>query len=345
MNLEPPEVQQDSSKRIACTDFAKESSGVRISAILVSYNTCELTTQCVETLWEQLDPARDEIIVVDNASSDATLSDLRQKWPVQCNGQDHPNATSKEKAVRIIENPINAGFGAANNLGMAQARGQYFLLINTDAFVESNAILAMLSKLKSEKSWGVVGPKLLNRDRSLQRSCFRFPEPSQAWREAFALHYILPDIERWSHNRDRVVDFVSGACFLIRRSVYEAVGGFDERYFMYCEESDWQKRITAAGWHIGFTPSAEVVHYGGGSNKTGKVHPDFFLSLDKYQLKHHGWMGLILFRLGMITGITIRLPYRIAKLIAGDRKSLFISLRLLYRQAFCWRDRGIRGAA
>ncbi len=291
------------------------------SAILVSYNTVELTCRAIEALQDQLDIERDEIIVVDNASSDGTIDTIHEKFP----------------DVVAITNPTNAGFGAANNLGMAVARGEYFLLINTDAFVQTGAVHTLVDKLKANPSLGVIGPKLLNRDGSLQRSCFRFPEPKQAWREAFGLHYFFKDIERWRYDRDREVDFVSGACLMIRRSVFEQVGGFDERFFMYCEESDWQRRIRAAGWQVGFTPDCAVVHFGGGSNKAGGIHPEFFRSIDKYQLKHGGWLGLLLFRLGMITGLLIRLPYRVARLLAGDVHGFMRSLRLLARQTLNWR--------
>jgi hypothetical protein len=340
MTIQSPQSECDEAAVGDKQHASTSARELRVSAVLVSFNTRELTRRCVGMLWDQLDPVRDEVIVVDNASTDGTVAQLQRDWPTACDQRDFE---ASHRVVRIIENPINAGFGAANNLGMAEARGDYFLLINTDAFVEAGAIRAMLDKLEAEPKWGVVGPKLLNRDGSLQRSCFRFPKPSQAWREAFALHYVFSDLERWTYNEDREVPFVSGACFMMRRSVYETVGGFDERYFMYCEESDWQRRMADSGWRIGFTPDAQVVHYGGASNTSGKIHPHFFLSLDKYLLKHHGWLGLVLFRLGMMTGIVLRLPYRLARLVAGDREGLLRSLRLLRRQALSWPVRKAQG--
>lgn len=320
------------------TVSAGVTASSRISAILVSYNTAELTVRSIEALWRELDPDEDEVIMVDNASADSTIAEVRNRWPEGSDPEsDASGAPHQQDAkVRILENPINAGFGAANNLGMASAKGRFFLLINTDAFVEPGSIRSMIRKLESNADWGVVGPKLLNRDGSLQRSCFRFPEPRQAWREALGLHYLFADVERWPHDSDRSVDFVSGACFLLRREIYEQLGGFDERFFMYSEECDWQRRMKDSGWVIGFTPDAEVTHFGGGSNKGGGIHPEFFRSIDKYQLKHGGRLGLITFRMGMITGLLIRMPYRLARVCLGDWAGFSRSIRLLARQSFAW---------
>ena len=299
-----------------------------VSAVLVSYNTADLTCRSIDALKTQLDPSSDEIIVVDNASSDNTTTRLEV---------EHPD-------VRFILNPTNSGFGAANNIGMKAAKGEVFLLINTDAFVEPGAIDTLCDKMKAEPKLGVVGPRLLNEDRTLQRSCFAFPSAAQAWREALAMHYVFPGIERWAHDTERKVDFVSGACMLVRREVFASVGGFDERFFMYSEESDWQRRITDAGWSVWFTPEAQVVHLGGGSHKGGGIHPEFFVSVDKYQLKHSGWFGLVIFRAAMVAGLLIRLPYRVLQALRGDLSSLKRSMQLLLRQTLSWRGLNVHGA-
>jgi len=299
-----------------------------VSAIFVSYNTASLTCRAIQTLKAQLDLTRDEVIVVDNASSDDTAERV---------AAEHPD-------VRWIANPVNNGFGAANNIGMRAAHNPLLLLVNTDAFVQPGAVDAMCRHLESDDAYGVVGPRLLNEDRSLQRSCFAFPTPAQAWREALALHYLLPGIERWGHDEARAVGFVSGACMLVRRAVFEQTGGFDERFFMYSEESDWQRRIRDAGWAVRFTPEAQVVHLGGASHKGGEIHPHFFLSIDKYQLKHGGWPGLILFRAGMVVGLVLRMPFRLLQALTGDLASLRRSLKLLRRQALNWRRITTNGA-
>lgn len=293
--------------------------GSRVSAILISYNTAAMTKRAVSTLVAELDleaslsSDRDEIIVVDNASEDGTAAMLRESFG--------------GKGVRVIENTVNRGFGAANNVGMAAARGDWFLLINTDAFVDAGAIRRLIGSAtegrrrescadagtqaagKKGGRVGVLGPKLKNEDGTLQRSCFRFPTPGLAWLENLGLGRLVR-ANRFGHDTASEVDFVSGACMLVCREVFEATGGFDEGFFMYSEETDWQRRIRGAGWSVWFEPGATVTHLGGGSQASGRVNPEFFRSLDRYVLKHHGRIGLMSFRLAMAVGAAVRLPVR-----------------------------------
>ncbi len=256
-----------------------------ISAIIVSYNTREMTLQCLTALKADLRDTPAEIFVVDNASTDDSPAAIRAAFP----------------DVHVIENKHNKGFGAANNQAMRQATGQFLLLLNSDAFPKPGAISALLDRLRTHPDHAVVGPKLLNEDGSVQRSCYPFPSPSHCWRENLWL-------DRGTSNTDKTIEWITGACMLVRRSAYEQVGGFDEQFFMYAEESDWQKRFRDAGWKIAFTPMAEVVHKGGGSGATdpARINRHFFQSLDAYQLKHHGITGLISLRLAMLVGCSLR---------------------------------------
>jgi GT2 family glycosyltransferase len=274
------------------------SSEPVLSVIIISFNTRAMTLRCLATLSESLGNLDTEIFVVDNSSRDGSAEAIREQYP----------------SVILIENERNAGFGAANNLAMQQAKGKYLLLLNSDAFPQSGAIAQLVAYLDGHPEVGVVGPRLLNEDRTLQRSCFRFPTPLQAWLENLwitalvADHPYFGDYRRWAHDRERDVDFVVGACFLIRRSVYEQVGGFDERFFMYQEEADWQRRIQQAGWRVTFTPNAEVTHLGGGSggSEPERVNRSFFESLDSYAKKHHGIVGLLSIRTAMLVGCSLR---------------------------------------
>jgi GT2 family glycosyltransferase len=122
-------------------------------------------------------------------------------------------------------------------------------------------------------------------------------------------HPTIGDYRRWDHNSARDVDWVIGACMLVRAEVIRDVGGFDERFFMYAEESDWQKRIRGAGWTIRLTPTAEVVHLGGasGEGEKARINRHVFESLDYYERKHHGIVGFIALRLAMIIGSALRI--------------------------------------
>ncbi|HSI13298.1 MAG TPA: glycosyltransferase [Chthoniobacter sp.] len=269
-----------------------------ISAILVNYNTRDMTLECLRSLWSEVGDIPAEVIVVDNASTDGSAEAIAQEFP----------------DVKLIRNERNAGFAAGNNLAFRVARGRFFLIINTDAFLKPGALSHLLDFCERNPKVGFAGPRLLNRDGSLQHSCFRFPSPLQCWLENlwvplfFRDHPVLGDYYRWDYASEREVDFVSGACILARREVYEEVGGLDERFFMYQEETDWQRRAWSAGWRVCFTPDAEVVHYGGesGRGNSQRINQHFFESLDRYELKHHGFAGFLLMRMAMLLGCSIR---------------------------------------
>jgi GT2 family glycosyltransferase len=271
-----------------------------VSVLIVSFNTRAITLQCLEALSRAMASVSGEVIVVDNASSDGSAEAIRQQCP----------------EVRVIVSETNLGFGGANNLAMRHARGRYWVLLNSDAFVGPDTLATLLRDMDARPEVGVLGPKLLNSDGSTQRSCFRYPSPGRAWLENLAVPKLLKpchhlgDYRKWAHDESGPVDWVVGACLVVRRAVVDQVGGFDERFFMYAEETDWQKRIRDAGWGIRFTPKTRVTHLGGasGAAEAARVNHHFFESLDRYARKHHGRLGLVSLRLAMVTGALLRLP-------------------------------------
>ena len=317
---------------------------MEISAIIVSYNTREMTLRCLGTLEAALEGIPSETWVVDNSSNDGSAEAIRRQFP----------------KVRLIESKVNAGFGAANNLAMRQAAGRYFLLLNSDAFPEPGAIRALLDYLQSRPRVAFAGPRLLNGDGTLQVSCFKFPSPLRAWLEnlwisaAFPRHPAVGDYRFWQHDSERKVDFLIGACILLRREVFEQTGGFDEQFFMYSEETDWQRRIRDLAWEIAFTPEARVTHLGGASGATDpkRVNRYFMESLDRYELKHHGIAGLVSFRCAMIVGCALRaILWAVMSLLPARRSSalakMWNHLSLTRRQATHWPawETGERNAA
>lgn len=309
------------------------AESLTLSIIIVSYNTRELTLRCLRALYGSM-PDRDaEVWVVDNASSDQTVEAIRASFP----------------QVHLLVNARNVGFGAANNQAMAQAHGEFFLLLNSDAFVEAHTITLLAEHLCLNPRVAVAGPRLYNDDGSLQVSCFRFPSPARAWLEnlwistALAHHPVLGDYRRWLHDTVRKVDFVIGACMLVRRSAYEEVGGFDEAFFMYGEETDWQRRMHNAGWEIVFVPQARALHLGGASGASQQpfIEKQFFDSLDYYERKHHGLLGLISLRCAMAVGCFCRfLLWSAVSVIPAKRPHALARARrhsrLLLRQTLHW---------
>ena len=309
-----------------------------LSVIIISYNTRQMTLDCLYALYADLGQMPAEVWVVDNASGDGSADAVRQAFP----------------QVRLIENPNNAGFGAANNLALTQASGEFLLLLNSDAFVHPGATAALTEYLRAHPGAGIVGPRLLNQDGSVQPSCYRFPSPGRAWLEnlwvssALPRHPALGDYRQWSHDAERSVEWVIGACLLIRREAFRQTGGFDEAFFMYQEETDWQRRLRDKGWDIAFTPSAVVTHLGGasGASEQAKINAHFFDSLDYYTRKHHGLPGLISLRLAMIIGCAIRAVLWAGVAAAAPRRRAVAQAKtrlqawLCLRQATHWRGAG-----
>lgn len=312
------------------TPVQSTSEPLTVSAIIVSYNTRAMTLECLRVLMGELRGFSAEVFVVDNASTDGSTEAVRAEFP----------------EVRLLVSPHNAGFGAANNVAMQQARGRYLLLLNTDAFPRPSSVATLVDFLNKNPNVGVVGPRLSYQDGSLQQSCFRCTTPFYAWAENSGLtkllrrYSALDDYRGWDHASERDVDFVIGACLMLRREVYEQIGGFDERFFMYQEEADWERRIKQVGWRVVFTPTADVIHLAGASGRDEplRINHHFFESLDKYMLKHHGLPGFLLVRAAMLlgcsaravgwTGLALAAPARRTRALARARQHL----RLVRRQ-------------
>lgn len=306
----------------------------RLTVIIVSYNTREMTLECLEKLRPAVGELSAETIVVDNDSRDGSVEAVRERFP----------------DVQVIANGRNAGFGAANNCALAVAKGEMLLLLNSDAFPINDALPVLVEYLESHPKAGAVGPRLLNPDGSLQVSCWKFPSPIRAWLECLGLaatfrhHPWLGDYYRWAHDEERSVEFVIGACLLVRREVYEQVGGFDERFFMYAEETDWEKRMHEAGWEIGFTPRALVTHLGGasGHGRVAPVHSHFYRSMDLYLRKHHGLAGLAVARAAMALGAVARAALWLFRALLSPRRHDALQQARRYgalalRQAATWK--------
>lgn len=307
-----------------------EPVNLTLSAIMVSYNTRELTLKCLRSLFADCREMSAEVWVVDNASTDGTVDAIRREFPF----------------VKLIANDNNIGFGAANNQAMREASGEYFLLTNSDAVIESGAVAGLIDYLKRHPHVAAVGPRMLNEDGTLQMSCYPFPSLLRAWIDSLSLarfvsyRSALGDFRSWDHDSERIVPWVIGACMLVRRSVYQQIGGFDERFFLYAEETDWQRRMRLAGWEIGFTPSASVTHLAGASGSYDRVRSRdrFFTSHDAYHRKHYGLLGLLVYRLAMLFGCAWRITaWSIAYALAPSlrpraRKKVALNSWLLARQ-------------
>jgi GT2 family glycosyltransferase len=230
-----------------------------VSAIVVTHNAAEW----IERPLGSLAGSGAEAIVVDNASTDGTAKLVREKFP----------------DARVIEQD-NKGFGAGNNAGMRAASGRYFLLLNPDAWLTDGALEKLVAFADEHPEAAVVGPRLLNPDGSLQRSVRGYPSPWRIATEYFFLRKLGPRThalnaffgEQFDHESVREAEYLFGACMLVRREAVDAVGGFDEDFFLMSEEVDWCYRFREAGWKVLFYPGAEVFHVVGASLNPRQFH-------------------------------------------------------------------------
>lgn len=225
-----------------------------VTVIIVSFNTCEQTLECIRSVVKHSKSENIELIVVDNNSQDNSAGKISREFP----------------QVNLIRNHTNVGFGAANNQAMKVAKGKYFLLLNSDTLFTQNSISKVKALFESNGDVSIVGCKLLNVDSTLQPSCGYLPS---LWRLFLMATFIddIPGVKRFIHayhqtdsfwySMQHEVDWVTGAFMFIRANVYSSTGGFDERMFMYAEEVEWQIRTKSLHFKTIYDPSTEIIHH------------------------------------------------------------------------------------
>ena len=231
----------------------------RVAAIVVNYNAAEHLARCLSSLENE---GIETTVVVDNGSTDRS--------------QEVVTGSS----ASWVQAGANLGYGRAANLGagdLAAAPAELLLVANPDIELRPGAVAALVAAAEANPSLGIVGPKILNPDGSVYPSARTFPGLVDAVghglfgmvapRNRFTRRYRLLD---WDHRRPAEVDWVSGACFLVRREAWERLGGFDPAYFMYMEDVDLCWRARRAGYQVGYEPAAEVIHVQGVS---AQLHP------------------------------------------------------------------------
>jgi hypothetical protein len=225
-----------------------------LSIVIVSYNAREDLERCLASLCDTPPRVAHEILVVDNSSSDGSPAAAR-RWP----------------GIRVIESGANLGFAAANNLGIRASLGDNLLLLNSDTIVPAGAIDTLASVLAGHPEAAVVGPRLVDGTGRRELSFGRMIAPMAEFRQGRLVRgnargkpAAMRRVAEMT-SREHWPDWVSGACLLVRRADAEAVGLFDERYFMYTEDVDFCAAIRARGRRILFTPEVEIVHLRGRS--------------------------------------------------------------------------------
>jgi GT2 family glycosyltransferase len=257
-----------------------------LSLVIVTYNSSRHIDACLESAATTLPPLDYETLVVDNASPDGTASVVRQRW----------------SAVRVIDAAGNVGFACATNIGIRQSSGAFVLALNPDTVLHPGAVRRLLDRLESRPDVAVVGPRLIDGHGRAELSFGSMIGPFSELRQKLLVRGndrgvpIIRDYVQRLTRRPRAVDWVSGACLLVRRSEAEAVGLFDERYFMYAEDVDFCAAIRARGRKVLFVPEAVVSHFRGQSVASLPRATDvaYRRSQLAFYAKHHpGWLPLL----------------------------------------------------
>jgi GT2 family glycosyltransferase len=304
-----------------------QSNQLKLSVVIASWNTRDLLAQCLEGVGRFFDGIEHEVIVVDNASTDGSADLVRERFP----------------QVRLILNPENAGPVKANNQGVRASRGEFVLILNSDAFLFDTSPVDMVHFMDANPLVGVCGPQLVSTvDGADQPSHFTFPGISDEVKNNF--HFLL---KLWGavaipadeeNDTPQVVDWVPTTCFLARRRIFAEIGFFDEFYFIYCDDIDFCQRLrTQTRWQVVFYPAAQVLHVGGASDeyhaeeslKNMAGHQRLMRHGHYYYKKNHGTGRLLAVKTIELTASMLRIAVTLLRfLVPHEYRHKWLIMRL-----------------
>ena len=243
-----------------------KNNQMKLSIIILNYNSWKFLDQCLSSLAQFINNNEEEVVVIDNNSKDIALFDYQKKYPF----------------IDLISLKQNLGFAGANNMAVKRAKGEVLLFLNPDIIVSNNIFSVLIDAFTNYLNVGIFAPKLVLPDGQ--------PQP-WAYGRTINKHQDRGPI-------GQEVDWVSGAALAIRRSVFEKVGGFDEKFFMYFEDQDLCERVRKTGQQIIILPEQKVVHFGGQSLKTLQKRKElYYQSQNYYWRKKYGAFASLLLRL------------------------------------------------
>lgn len=249
-----------------------------VSILIVHFNTSRLLRQTLKGIFRSVFNVSFEVIVVDNNPLMRIADMVRAEFP----------------QVRLLVSDHNLGFGNGMNVAMQSAVGRYLFVFNPDIVMKDHVLDELARFMDQHPDVGMCAPRLLNPDKSLQCSCYRFMKPELIFYRripflgmcAFAKRATdLYLMKEWDHTDMRDVDYVLGAAMFVRREAYQSVGGFDPNFFVYFEDQDWCRRFWKAGWRVVYQPRAELLHYHRRETAEGNFFKQIFNPLTHMQMK------------------------------------------------------------
>jgi GT2 family glycosyltransferase len=302
-----------------------------VAVVIVNYRTPNLTSTAISSVLSGSSRISKEVIVVDNGSKDGSAEAIKRQWGAK---------------VVLVENNENIGFAAANNQAMRIAKGRYYFLLNSDAKVLGDSLEKMVRFADANPAIGIIGCKILLPSGRQQQSCWRTYNLPYLISRAFYLYRILPDgwfgstnIETYGKPaKSQSVEVVSGCAMLVRRESSQKTGLFDERFFMYCEDTDWCTRMKRAGFGVYFLLEAEVCHSEKGSSSQipGRMTIEQSRSVLRFMEKEYDLPTALLSNVFLWLFFAVRLPYWSLKSLAGEDKGSARRTSALYLRAICW---------
>jgi GT2 family glycosyltransferase len=276
---------------------------VDLSIIIINWNSKAFLRECLKSVFAGTRGLHCEILVIDNASHDGSAQMVEKEFP----------------QATFIQSAHNLGFSGGNNRAARRAKGDFLLFLNPDTVVEGDALLKLIQVLRRFPDAGIVGARLLNSDRTLQTSCVQsFPTVANQVLDCELLRRWFPRSPLWGMGAlfgDSLepvpVEAVSGACLMIKREVFERMGGFEEHYFMYSEDIDLAFRAHQIGFKCCYVPGTTVIHHGGGSSRnTRGAFANVLLreSVYRFMRLHRGRFPAGCFRLAIGISALLRIP-------------------------------------
>lgn len=306
------------------------SEAVDLTIAIVSYNTRELLLDCLRSVYDHTKEVRFEIIVVDNHSQDGTVAALRAQYP----------------GVRVIANEDNRGFSKGVNQALAVSAGRYFLMLNSDTLVRPHALDRMAACLDRDPTIGAVGCQQWTGEGRLYQSCFPFPSLRDHLCHAALFRRWFPKVQAAiaagraiDCRRSQDVDWINGACLMVRRHLLEECGGLDEGFFMYFEDVDLCRAIRWRGYRIRHLAEAHIVHLVGGSSGRGRerLNVEWELSRIRYVEKRFPPVTRWVMKAWIAAGAIVRLLRTFGNRVAAQGESRDACLSVLRR---LWGRRG-----
>jgi len=282
-----------------------------VSVVIVNYNVKEFVQNLLHSLEKATRSIKAEIIIVDNASDDGSVELISEKFP----------------DVKLVASKVNLGFGKANNVGFRMAQGKYIFILNPDTLVQEDTLEKLIAFFERTPEAGMIGCKILNPDGTLQLACRRgFPSPWTSFCKVTGLSSLFPKSRLFAKynltylDEDQIaeVDALSGSCMLMRKDVYDKIGGFDEQFFMYGEDLDLCYRVQKAGYKVFYVPETKIIHYKGESTKRSSLDETkvFYGAMSLFVKKHFSSSFLLEFILRGAIAFTKFLAFLAARRLA-----------------------------